>query len=206
MEGERTGWVLTWLGLGLGIKTGGIQPDVKVPTSLSKREDVLSPWLLQEPLQSGQAVWRENDVAQDRPPSTTKHYWVTDTDTSLLKPAPVQRQESNNIKRSLCSPNWSLSVPATAVTFSMEWEKPFYKLYFLTQRKLSSCLVKQMPWKRGLVHAALCNFGIFFFPWRALPWRLQVTGVGVPLAQRTPPTGSVCTLPEGLWSRTGQPQ
>lgn len=139
-------------------------------------------------------------------PPTTKHYWVTDTDTSLLKPAPVQRQESNNIKRSLCSPNWSLSVPATAVTFSMEWEKPFYKLYFLTQRKLSSCLVKQMPWKRGLVHAALCNFGIFFFPWRALPWRLQVTGVGVPLAQLTPPTGSVCTLPEGLWSRTGQPQ
>lgn len=34
------------------------------------------------------AVWREDDVAQDRLPSTTKLYWVkmTDTDTSLLKP------------------------------------------------------------------------------------------------------------------------
>lgn len=53
------------------------------------------------------AVWREDDVAQDRPPSTTKFYWVkmTDTDHVTVKTWPVQREESNNIKRSLCSPS-----------------------------------------------------------------------------------------------------
>lgn len=104
--------------------------------------DVLSTRLLHGALESKeQVVWRENDVAQARPPQQSIT-WAKMIDASLLQPAPVKTGEWD--QRSLYSPTGSLPVPAGGLTSTRKWRKPFYKLYFLTQGKRCMLLGKDV--------------------------------------------------------------